>query len=587
MRFCPSLLIISLGLLLSCESTVTRALNGVEEKINSSPQESLQEISHLDPKSIHSKSNRARHALLYSMALDKCYIDTSDDSLAQNAVQYYRFHGPIRYRMLSEYSLGRVYANAGNKAGAMVSFIKAKDLAQSINDLHYLGLAARNIAELYGSSYDEDTEIKYYKESFDAFNTIGEELYAAYSRAGEARAHLAKGRLGMADSLYHLILPYARKNHKTLYSIILKDLAYLEVSPQRLNSNLSLAYYDTVSKLHILNYRTVDYGTIAIAYELLHRKDSVEKYLALAEKCARTSLDSVHLCNTKIRIYNNNKEYEKANQQMKIGIDAHNRLVYRNDNQILANAISDFSRQEARQHSLVARNRLYALFLLCLAVVSLICVIIQQIIIRKKQIQEKNRLIQEKEKKLEEDLNLIREISEELQLAHEERSAMNNAVYNLIHERIAIVKNCADAYDFVNNSTIINNPRDPYRYLDEDPIKKKTEKLENFIQALDTFRKDESLFSLLEQNVNSLRNNIVERLRSACSSERTNKPIFNEEDYRIMSLIYAGIPDKTIAFLMDMTCAAIRTRKSRYKERLLQKDIENGAFFVKEMANLL
>jgi hypothetical protein len=49
-------------------------------------------------------------------------------------------------------------------------------------------------------------------------------------------------------------------------------------------------------------------------------------------------------------------------------------------------------------------------------------------------------------------------------------------------------------------------------------------------------------------------------------------------------LFYAGIPDRAIAFLMDMTCPAVRTRKTRYKERLLQEDISDGVFFVREMA---
>ena len=74
------------------------------------------------------------------------------------------------------------------------------------------------------------------------------------------------------------------------------------------------------------------------------------------------------------------------------------------------------------------------------------------------------------------------------------------------------------------------------------------------------------------------------KLRKACSTEKMNRPRFKEDDFRILMLFYAGMPDRTVAFLMGMTCAAIRTRKTRYKERLVQADIADGAFFVQQLA---
>ena len=52
----------------------------------------------------------------------------------------------------------------------------------------------------------------------------------------------------------------------------------------------------------------------------------------------------------------------------------------------------------------------------------------------------------------------------------------------------------------------------------------------------------------------------------------------------MLMLFYAGIPDRTIAFLMEMTCAAVRTRKSRYKERFAQKDCPGGNKYLQELA---
>ena len=48
-------------------------------------------------------------------------------------------------------------------------------------------------------------------------------------------------------------------------------------------------------------------------------------------------------------------------------------------------------------------------------------------------------------------------------------------------------------------------------------------------------------------------------------------------------LSFAGIPDRTIAFLLDMTCGAVRTRKTRCKEKLLSFDSDEMTRFIGAM----
>ena len=164
------------------------------------------------------------------------------------------------------------------------------------------------------------------------------------------------------------------------------------------------------------------------------------------------------------------------------------------------------------------------------------------------------------------------------------QTEMAKAIKELIGEKIAVVKICADAYETVKNDPRVT-PHDPYRYLDEDPTKKKIAEMDRFLKALDDIRKDDSLYSLLEESINKWRKDLMLKLRKACG--KMTRPKFSEDDYRIIMLVYAGIPDRTIAFLMDMTCAAVRTRKTRYKERLVQNDIPNGLFYVQEMTRFV
>ena len=87
-------------------------LDVFEDQLQAEPYEVLCALDSIDRDDLSSKSLRARHAMLFSMALDKSYIDIQEDSIARTAVNYYKNHLPLEYRMKSYYSLGRVKSNA-------------------------------------------------------------------------------------------------------------------------------------------------------------------------------------------------------------------------------------------------------------------------------------------------------------------------------------------------------------------------------------------------------------------------------------------------------------------------------------------
>ena len=584
-RSCSRLLvpiIFALALSLSCDRRVNEQLDSIEDSLSTDPADAYEKLTSISTKQLRSKSTQARYALLMSLAMDKNYIDTDCDSLIRVAVHYYDRYGGRKERMLSMYMLGRVQRNAGNKAGAIVSLLKAKEQAEDILDFHYIGLSARNIAELYGSCNDEDSELFYYQESVRAFDEEKAPLYAAYSRLGEAQVYMAKGLSQKADSLLTILEKYSRKSDGSLLYYVLRDRAINNRYSNNPDSRLIISLQKEVDNLGRNKRETSDYGTLAWAYEKLGDRDSVCHYLSLAEKMAHTLLDSIHLCNTRAVIYDHRGDHQSANEQYKKGVELHNRMVFNRENQLLSNAISDYNRQEASRQSDIAGYRLRLLILSILAMISLVIILIQVVVIRRRQIREKNRIIQERESRIEENMAQIQEIAEELRVSKTGQSEMSQRINSLIQDKIAIVKMCADAYEAVKNE---KKTKDPYHYLDEDPLQRKTEQMQQFLSALDKFRNDDSLFSLLEDNVNALHSNIMANLRVVCSKDVMEKPQFDEDDFRMLMLFYAGIPDRTIAFLMDMSFASVRTRKTRYKERLLRSDIKDGPFFVQELGS--
>ena len=77
-------------LMVSCsESEGQKALNHVESVIEAHPDSALTLLRGVNKASLGSDKEKAQHALLMSMALDKNYIDTTTFDVIQPAIDYY------------------------------------------------------------------------------------------------------------------------------------------------------------------------------------------------------------------------------------------------------------------------------------------------------------------------------------------------------------------------------------------------------------------------------------------------------------------------------------------------------------------
>lgn len=104
---------------------MTPALNHIDSIIESDPDSAYVLLAELDRTSM-SRRETAKFSVLYSMALDKKYIDIASDSIICNAVRYYHHHGNADWKMRAHYYLGVVRQNAGDTDGAMDAFVKAE-----------------------------------------------------------------------------------------------------------------------------------------------------------------------------------------------------------------------------------------------------------------------------------------------------------------------------------------------------------------------------------------------------------------------------------------------------------------------------
>ena len=95
------------------------------------------------------------------MALDKSYIDATDDSLINIAVDWYRKHGTAGERLKSYYYQGRVCQNSGDNEAAMGSFVRAEAYAGQSDDKTAAGLLYLAMSNISMDIFDMNKVLEY------------------------------------------------------------------------------------------------------------------------------------------------------------------------------------------------------------------------------------------------------------------------------------------------------------------------------------------------------------------------------------------------------------------------------------------
>lgn len=163
--------ILLVGIIFCSCSGVTNAdkcLDVAAYRMHSEPSVALNILDTMDRDCLSTSRLRARHSLLYSMALDKNYIDLKTDSIIAPAVKYYSHYGSAVDKLLAYYYEGIIYMNAGDYDSAMESFVKAERYVGKCRDK---GAAGR----LYSA------KMAVYQFVYDDFSALGQgELAAEY-----------------------------------------------------------------------------------------------------------------------------------------------------------------------------------------------------------------------------------------------------------------------------------------------------------------------------------------------------------------------------------------------------------------------
>ncbi len=92
-------------------SEIDRRLDAAERLMLSAPDSSLLILGKIHSGDLSGKEQKARYALLKSMAFDKNYIDTTTFDVLQPAIDYYLDYGTPDERLRTNFYQGRIFQN--------------------------------------------------------------------------------------------------------------------------------------------------------------------------------------------------------------------------------------------------------------------------------------------------------------------------------------------------------------------------------------------------------------------------------------------------------------------------------------------
>lgn len=542
-------------LLVSCDNRQTKSLlQDVETYIQERPDSALRVLRKVDSLTLNTKSLRARYSLLFAMALDKNYIDTTALSILEPTVAYYEKFGSPKDKMLSYYYLGRIYSNRKDYPNAVIYYLQALR-ESSADDYYHKGLAYEALANAYSASFNTEEELRNAILAHDCFDKIRDKNLAL-SRYKIAQAYHNNEQFDLADSLYSSVYSGLDSTSK---------LAFYAMEDQ-VSNDLQREGPDVERDIKLLEYVAEHRGNLTLTsyYEyaylllLIGNKSTAENILSQLSEID----ESVETMEIRYRI----AKYEEHNKEALTLLKG--LLLYQNDvvkkqlAQSVFKAQSDYYRLTAEvseQKSTIANQRSVIILIAGLMMAGLLYIVFMK---RKTAlIREKDRLaqaVEESEKLLETVRNRAKQEKEErdkdifdLKSRNERErdkiKELRDMYVSLYQKRFYEI---GKYYDAASSHRLESIKEKAYH----DVISSTQALFEEIASGSEGQKK-------FEARINADLDDIVSKIRS-------DFPKLKDDDIRFICYLIVGFDTSTISFLMDISKENVRVKKHRLREKL-------------------
>lgn len=215
-------------LMVSCsDSKEQEVLNHVESVIEQHPDSALTLLRGVDKASLGSDRERARYALLMSMALDKNYIESTSFELLKPAIDYYLESGNPDEKLRTYYYQGRIFQNQGDREKALNSFVKGIDNSLNCTDSLTLVRALVAQAYVYYEFYDFDSYTNANLRAAKICKELHHKSYEFTCLLNALNGAIALDNRHMTDSLMNLCNTFEPRSNEQNKSLLGYRLSYV------------------------------------------------------------------------------------------------------------------------------------------------------------------------------------------------------------------------------------------------------------------------------------------------------------------------------------------------------------------------
>lgn len=572
--------VIAVAIISSCANKeADKIMDAADAVMWTTPDSALAAMESIDTLTLSTTAQRARYSLLYTMALDRCYIDTTDLHVIRPAARYYERRGSNDDKMKMYYYLGVVQSNAGELESAIESYIQAREYSLRSENLMFRGLISSAISYVYMQNNNLNESIKHGKEACDYF-LQAKDTFRLWNTTGYlANSYLNIGYWPKADSLYSVFFSQPIRD-TSIYARQLLNVAFGNIfrpdggNPQESINLFRRAVIEYGCKPYFQDYCIYAYasemtGDQKTADDIIHRLECMD-------------MDSTVLKICRYRILKHRGNYLDALTLLEQSIKERDSEVLITVGQSVALAQSDYYENKS---VLLDKDR--KIRNLILWIVSLVSVIIIAFAVwiysmhkRKWQLQfeEMSSINEEVKRRLSEALLCE---SDHLRSIESLTSANKQA-----EEKIMTLSEKLTA---VGREQMIANLRSKYVKANKRQYGQLNDLCHRYFESHQSSRgaKDKiysevkSILAILDEpNQKKLESMLDNNLDGIMTKFRAMLPDATEKDFRFISFCILGFDSKTIARITGYNVNTVYNKRYNLKEKILKMNCDDEDLFL-------
>lgn len=502
----------------------------VESYIQERPDSALSVLEAMDLQSLKSQKDKALHALLHAMALDKNFIDVDNDSLANVALQYFEHRGPTRYKARSLYYRGLSYYYSEQIDNAIIDFSCAEQACEDSGDMLYLAMTYVCMADTYSLVYNDTQEVDYLKKALDLFTEMGRTYYIDVVNRRLAAAYMNSRKYDLSEDLLNSLLQKDNIDDKVKIMSML-SYAYLNMIKPDRNPQVANTYYSKVYEMgysHMMDLRNM--WAWATSMNIVGKKkessDLVQQLIPISDDFLRDYW--------LYEISKSNGDIKSALQLYEASAVSGNEEVEKSLRQSVAIYQRDFYYSQSALESLKVRSRT-TLFSCVVVILFLLLTFVSYVVWKRVQSIKNERV---------ELVNFAQRLVGQLTSEQNEKTELRKKYLSLHQAKYGILRNLCDQY-----------------YTLEDRVDVEKLMLKNVTALIDSIRYNEKTQAGFEKMLNKERDDIIKHLR-------TEMPKLKDLDYALFCYYVVGFDAITISRFLGMSESNIYAHKRRLRIKI-------------------